>query len=243
MNTNGSLWHNLFKDKGMALLLGVGAMLLLVNVLATFIDTRPGTLLFYFNMRFWSVHFSLFLWIAAIWIISESLESAEEYLSHIRMAATICITLVMAFAFQNSIIAASPSDIGHLLWQNTVVVAAVSCTVRSLFLLYDYWRDGAEYVDMEEAKWFWGLSGLLFVTLTSIWIAHIIPVPSPLSDDPTETVSLFASCVSGLQLLIQQGQGTTGVRVLGFLIITASVAFVYVAGKWTLIFLSRFRGK
>jgi len=215
-------------------MLVAGALLLLLNVIFFIgIDLRPSAWLFCLDIRYWSIYFAAFLWVAAMWLISESIESLEDYLPTIRMIAVIAVLV--------TIILAGITATADSLWLSVSIIVVVSCIVRSLYLFRSYWRDGADFIDMEEAKWFWILSSFIFVTVGSIWLSLLISV-NVLPDDPTETETLFVSCRNGLQILIQQGHGTTGIRVLGFSILAASATFVYVAGKWGLAVLSSFRG-
>lgn len=242
----GSLWQDLLGDRSMALLLGIGLFFILVNFVVFFaIDTRPNTWLFCLNVRFWSGYTSIILWTVAIWLALESIESMEDYLPAFRVATAICILLTIIFALRSYWDAPSPK--GYSLWISLVVmIVAVSCAVRSLFLLYDYRYAGKEYIDLEEATWFWGLSGFLFAILIILWMMHVIPVKIPSHPDEIGGVaheSLLVHCHNGLRELLRHGQGPFVLQALGFSIFTVSVAFVYVAGKWLLIFLSRMKGE
>jgi len=240
---HGSLWQDLFGDKGGMPLLGIGIFLILINAVAFFaIDIRPSAWLFYLDMRFWPIHVSIFLWATAIWLVAESTESVEEYLPIIRVSMVICILLVVVFWLQT----VRPSSQGHLLWFHLIAVAAVFCAVRSLLLLYDY-RYGEESINMEEAQWFWGLSGFLFVVLIIIGLMCIIHIKVPahpgMDSFGSDSISLFASCRNGLQTLIRSGSGSLAIRTFGFLIFATSIAFIYVVSKWALIFLLKMRGE
>jgi hypothetical protein len=241
-DSHETFFDGFINDKWTKIILGIGLIFLVVNIVVSLlINIKLSTILFALNLQYWSTHSTLFLWIAAIWIASESTEAVEDYLPLVRMVMMVAILTIISFAIWGFIIAASPSDIEYSLWQNIIIVATVCCAARSLFLFYDYRYDGADYIDVEEAQWFWGMSGFLFTALSLAGLAHIITVQKQYSNDPTATESLFASCLEGLRDLIQQGHGSTGIRTLGFLILVTSIAFIYVAGKWTLIFLSRFR--
>ena len=240
---NETFWGGLLNDKWGKLLLVAGAFLLLINiVVALFVGTKPIEWLFYFNMRYWSIYAPIFLWIVAIWAISESTDIVEDYVPFIRMATVLGILLVIIFALQSSGSAASPATAKTSIWFITFIVATAFCAVRSLFLLYDYRYNGAENIDMEEAQWFCGMSVFLLATLIIIGLAYVIPVKAD-SNDPTATESLFISCRNGLRWLIQNGHGSAGIRMLAFLIFVVSAVFVYVVSKWALIFLTRMRGE
>jgi len=160
-NTNESLRQNLSSDKETIQVLGAGLFLLLVGTLVTlFLDTTPNTWLFYLDIRYWSVYTSAFLWVATIWVIAESTDLAEDYLPPIRVVAAIGLLLVIIFALRSSFGNTSPTSVWSLLWSNFLIVAVVCCAIRSLFLLYNYWYEGKESIDFEEAQWFWGWSGL-----------------------------------------------------------------------------------
>jgi len=163
---NESSWGGLFSEKG---LLGIGLFLLLVNVVA-FVGIDVKTLLFYLNMRFWSVYVSVALWTVVIWLVAESLEFLEDYLPFVRIAAGGCVLLVIILALRSSVGAVS----GASLWFPAVVVITVCCAIRSLLMLYNYYYEGGDAIDMEEAQWFWGMSGFLAATLFIIGIMSII---------------------------------------------------------------------
>jgi len=191
-------------------------------------------------MRYWSGYFSVALWVIALWLISESTDIVEDYLPVVRMVTVICMLLAIVFGLQSSFGAAS---LGNSLWFYAVAIVATFCIVRSLFLLYNYRYGDEKSIDMEEAQWFWGVSGFLFVCLTLLGLLGMIQVkepPHPGMGDPA-SVSLFTSCLDGLQVLIRNGQGSFALKLFLLLVIIASTAFVYVAGKWFLIFLSKMR--
>lgn len=243
-NDRGSLWQDFFGDKGGIPLLGIGLFLTLINVVVLFgLDVRPSTWLFYLDMRFWTIHVSIFLWAIAIWLVAESTENVENYLPIIRVATVICILLVFVFGLQTI----RPSSQGNQLWFHTIVVATVFCAVRSLLLLYGYWYGEEDALDQEESRWFWGLSGFLFAVLIITGLMCIIyvkvPVHPGMDSLDSDSISLFVSCKNGLQTLIRSGSGSLAIRAFGFLIFVISIAFVYVAGKWALIFLLRMKGE
>ena len=233
---NESSWTGLFSEKG---LLGIGLLLLLVNVVA-FIGIDTKTLLFYLNMRFWSVYVSIALWTIVIWLMAESTESLEDYLPFVRIAAGGCVLLVIILALRSSVSAAS----GTSLWFPAVVVITVCCAIRSLLMLQNYWFEGGDAIDMEEAQWFWGMSGFLATTLIIIGMMSIIHLKEPIQPgaDVFLSESLYTSCKNALDVLIRQGYGSAAIRLLGFLIFVASATFAYVAGKWMLIFWYKMRG-
>ena len=240
-DTQETFWSGMFSDKGVILLLGVGVFVLIINVLAFFLtDFRLSALLFHFDMRYWSITFSIFLWIAAIWVVLESTESLEDYLTYIRTAGIVAVTGGCAFVLY-SYFGVELVITWYSLWFSVIAIIVLCCVIRSAYLLYVYWHEGTEYVDMEEAQWFWGVSGFLITALGIVGISHVIPVHVQCFNDPNATEMLFVSCYNGLHNLIRQGQGTLGIRMIGFLIFVASVAFAYAVGKWALVFVSRFR--
>jgi len=216
----------------------------LINVVVFLgVDTRPSTWLFNLNMRYWSIHAAIILWVTAIWLTAELTDSAEDYLPLIRILAVICILPTVVFGLHSFFSATTPGTRGYSIWWWAVAVATICCAVRSLWLLYVYRYEGEESIDMEEAQWFWGMSGFLFAVLIILGLMHIIYVKTP-SYPGMDTVgytSLFISFRDSLNLLIRNGAGSMAVRALGFLIFTGSVAFIYVAGKWALIYLSRIK--
>jgi len=241
-----TLWGGLFSSRTNALLLGGGLFFLLFNVVVFLgVDFRPSTWLYSFDMRYWSVYFSLLLWIAALWLISESTDIVEDYLPLIRISMTIGILIVLVFAIRSAFATASLEPKEYSIWFNVSVVIVVCCVVRSLFLLYDYHYEGGENIDMEEATWFWGLSGFLFALLFVLGFMYLIPVKTQLyaGMDASVTESLFTNCFRGLQEMLRTGNGTFAIQIFGVFILVVSVAFVYVAGQWALIFLSKMRGE
>jgi hypothetical protein len=242
MSDNESLWEGLFRTKTDALLLLSGLVLILCNVFVFFgTDVRPSTWLFYLNMHYWSGYISLICWIAAIWVSLESTDFIEDYLPLVRLSAIIGILLAIVFALQSSTGISSGRPIGNPLWLNILIVGAIGCIVRSLYLLYDYQYGDGEYFDLEEAQWFWAVSGYLAAVLAVVGLSYVIYIKEPVYETFVST-SLFKYCAEGLWRLYQFGEGTFALRGFGLLLIVVFVAFLYVAGKWALIFLSRMRG-
>jgi len=241
--SNNTFWQDLFNGKGAFLFLGVGLLPIFFNVLVLVgIDTHPNVWLYYLDIRYWSANMSMVLWITAIWLILESMEGVEDYLPFIRVSSVIGISLAVFFALRSFF--SNPVDlIEHALWLNIALVIVVCCVVRSLFLLYDYRYNGKDSIDSEEAQWFWGLSGFGFAGLVIFAMMCVIPVKIPIHAgmDGFASESLFANLRDGFRNLLQTGRGTVVLRVFALLTFVASLAFVYVAGKWILIFLSRFR--
>ena len=228
------------------LLLGAGAFFLLVNIVVFFgMDAKPSTWLFYLDVRHWgiSISLSVALWAIVLWLAAESTDAFEDYLPMIRTVTAVCVLLAIVFAVQSSFNTQSTVPAKNSLWYSAFIVVAVFCAVRSLFLLYGHYY-GEESIDMEEAQWFWGMSGFLFATLIIIGLACIIHVPVPTrgTGEPGY-VQLYGSTQSALNTLIRNGSGSVAIRALAFLIFVGAMAFVYVAGKWALIFVSRLRGE
>jgi hypothetical protein len=227
-----------------ALLLGGGLLFLLVNVVVIFgIDTSPRAWLFYANMRYWSVCFSAVLWITALWIASESIDSAEDYLPLIRTFAGTGILLVIIFALRSSMGAASPVATQYLHWLDLFLVVAVCNLFRSLFLLYDYFyekNDGG----WEEAQWCWGTSGFIVIALAVFGCMCMISIKTQINPQAhVITESLFVAFRYGLQDMIQTGNASMGLRMFVLLLVIAAIAFVYVTGRWLLIVYLKLRGK
>jgi hypothetical protein len=228
-------WLN---DRWTKLLLLIGLILLLVNVVVPLlINIRTSTILFAFNMQYWSIHFGLFLWIVAIWVISESLEAVEDYLHYIRMATVIGVMLIIAFAIQGFIISANPYS-EHSIWFSILTAITACCVARSLFLICEYWFEGKERIDLEEATYFWVLSGFFLAIFIVIGLAHIIPVSVRLRPDAWHfaTTTLYQHYYTGLQEMIRSGQWSFGMVVLGFLVVTIPLACLCIAIKWVLVF-------
>jgi hypothetical protein len=235
---NESSWSGLF---GSTAFLGIGLLLVLFNVGGFLVaGVKPGTLLFYLNMRFWSVYASIALWTIVIWLVAESLEFLEDYLPFVRIAAGGCVLLVIILALRSSVGAVS----GASLWFPAVVVITVCCAIRSLFMLYNYWCEGGDAIDMEEAQWFWGMSGFLAATLIIMGMMSMIHLKEPMQpgSDVFLSESLYASCKNALEELLRNGSGPAAIRLLGFLIFVASATFAFVAGKWMLLFWYKMRG-
>jgi hypothetical protein len=242
-STNEISWVGFFAEKW---LLGLGLLLILINIVAFFgINISPNTLLFYFNMRYWSVYTSVIIWLTVIWLASESTDFMEDYLSFVRVSTAIGTLLILFFMAQDSfkVVGASPSE--YRLLTNIVIVLSICLIVRSLFLFYDYRYNGEASIDTEEAKWFWGLSCFFLATVIIIGIMSIIPVSVPMHKGVGEstTVPLLTSCQHGLRELIRGGEGSMALRVFGCLVIAALVAFAYVLGKWLFVFLARMKGE
>ena len=225
-----SWWKGLFKRRTDILLLGGGLLFLLINLVVFFgIDIKPSAWLFYLDTRYWSVYSSIILWATALWLISASTDVMEDYRPLIRMLAITSFFLVMILML-NPFNVESLSPRGFSFWFS--VIAAFSI-VRSLFLLYEY-RYGEDEIDLEEAQWFWGVSGFLFVSLVVLGFMCTISVEIP-SGDSFYTKSYFETCNDGLRELIQQGTGSYALRGFAFLLIVSSVAFIYIIGRWILI--------
>ena len=243
-DSHETLLGGLFGTKTDILLLGAGAFLLFINIVVFF--GIGSNWLFYLNMRHWgvSIHLSVALWAIVLWLAAESTDAFEDYLPTIRMLTAIGVLLAIAFALQGFFSASSPTPTKNSFWHSAFVVVAVFCAVRSLFLLYGYWYEEGENIEMEETQWFWGMSGFLVGTLIILGLMSVIYVKAP--GAPGADIryeQLYESTRNALQVLIRQGHGSFVLRALAFLIFTGSIAFVYVAGKWTLILLARIRGE
>ena len=243
-NAKDPLWKNLFGDKWGKLLLGGGLFLLLCNVVAIFgIDIRPNAWLYYLDMRYWSVYFSLFLWVTAVWLASKLTDIAGNHLPLVRLFVITGMLLVIFFALRDAFGVVGSTTQDHPFGVDAAIIVVSFCVVRSLFLFYSYRSEGSEAIDLEETQWFWGLSGFLFTGLVSLGIMSIVPVKKQVHTgmDSFVTESLLKSCSSGLQALVQSGTGSLSLRIFGLLIFIAAIAFIYVAGKWALIFLHKIR--
>lgn len=242
----GSWWQDLFGSKGGILLLGGGLFLILCNiVIFAGIDLRPSAWLFYLNLRYWSIYFSLFLWIAAIWLVSELTDLVEDYRPLVRLCVATCLLLVIVFSLRNAWGVSGPATQDHPFWIDIALVVASFCVVRSLFLFYDYRYEGGENIDLEETQWFWAVSGFLLAGLLTLGVMHIIPVTTQIHAglDAYVTESLLTSCIKGFQDMLRSGTGSFALRAFGLLFFVAAIAFVYVAGKWALIFLFKLKEK
>jgi hypothetical protein len=233
----------LFGTKIDSLLLGLGAFFVLINVAVFFgIDTRPNAWLCYLNMSYWtvSVPFSIMLWIIALWAALEMTDLVEDFLRLFRMTMTIGILLALAFWMRSCV---SSNVAAYSLWANILMIATVCCIARSAFLFYDYRYERDDAIDMEEAQWFWGMSGFLVAVLIIYGVMSIIPVSVQLyaGEEQFGSASLFQFCWHGLSEMLRNGKGTWGTTLFGLLLFTSAVAFLYVAGQWALIFRSRLR--
>jgi hypothetical protein len=170
-------------------------------------------------------------------------EIAASCLPYIRVPAVICVLLVIVFALRNFFSIASPIPKVYLLWLDILIAIAICCTVRSFFLFYDYQHGGD--VDLDEATWFWGVSGFLLAGATVFGIMDTILVKTPVYEGMADVISesLLMSCYHGLRDLIGSWQGSLALRAFWLTVILATVAFVYTVGKWILVFLPRFRGE
>jgi hypothetical protein len=241
--SNFSNGEGFFNIKTNVLLSVGGLFFLLVNVIVIFgIDIRPSAWLFYLDMRYWSVSFSVFLWITALWLIAESIGIAEDYRPMIRMLAGTGILFVIISALRSSFGVAHSLSAGYSLWLDVLLVIVVCSVFRSLFFLYDYlYSDG--HVD-EEAQWCWGVSGFIFVGLAAWGLMSIIPVKTQVpagANVVTITESLFTACTNGLRELIQTGNISFVLLMFAVLLFVTSVAFVYVTGRWLLIIYLKMR--
>ena len=240
-NTNrstedGSLWQDLFGNGGESWLLGIGAFLILINAVVFFgIETKPNAWRFYLDIRNWHAYLSIPLWVAAIWLISETTDIVEDYRLFIRIPSAICLLITIIFALWNS-----ASFTSSATWFGMVVIA-VCCAVRSFLLFRRYRHEGEGAIDMEEAKWFWGLSGLLCTGLILLGLMSLIPVEMKIhaGTDSVAAVSLLKVCHDGLQDWIRHGRGSFAMLVFSVLFFAAAIVFVYVVGKWMLIFMAK----
>jgi len=241
-SAEGSLWEDLFGNKGGILLLGGGLLLILCNfIVFVGIDLRPSAWLFYLDIRYWSIYFSLLLWITAIWLVSELTDLGEDYRPLVRLYAATCVLLVIIFALRSAFSVPGPSTQDYPFWIDIAIVIASFCIVRSLFLFYDYRYEGGENIDLEETQWFWAVSVFLLASVLTLGIMHIIPVTTQIHAglDAFVTESLLTSCVKGFQEMLRSGTGSFALRAFGLVVFVAVIAFAYVAGKWALIFLSK----
>ena len=223
----------------MVLLLGAGLLPLLFGVLAPlFVDAKPSAWLFYLNMRYWSVYPAIALWIVFLWVISETTDIIEEFLPLIRIFTIVTVPLVIFFSVWNSSGRVNLNPHGHPLWAYLVLAVAICCLIRSLFLLYHYWYEGEESIDFEEAQWFWGWSVFFLVIVSILEVMHFIP-DKEAALAGLSSISLLTSYYDGLQGLIRHGQGAWYLQVLALLVFIVAIAFLYVVGKWMLIFTSR----
>jgi hypothetical protein len=222
-------------------LLGIGLFLILVNIVVFLgIDIRPRAWLCYLDMRYWSGYISIALWIAAIWLVVELTDLVENYQSFARVSLVICTMLAIVYALYGAF---NITRAEYSFWFNCAIVVAVCCAVRSLFLLYEYQYEGEESIDLEEAQWFWGLSGLFLSCLAVLGAMCVIPVKTSvrIGADQFVTESLFLACYNGLRDLIRSGQGSFMLLIFGVLVLMISVAFIYVASMWMLVVLSKMR--
>ena len=240
--SNGNGFFNLKPD---ALLLVGGLLSLFVGAITVFdIDTRPQSWLFFLDMRYWSNSFSLFLWIAATWLIVESLDIAEAYRPIIRMVAGTAILLVIISALRNFFSVPGSVSARPPIWLDLVLIVVFYNVFRSLFFLYDFFY-GDRHVD-EEAQWCWGVSGFIFVGLAVWRLMNIIPVQTQVpagANVITITESLFTACKNGLQEMIQTGKGSFVLLMFAVLFFVSSIVFVYVTGRWLLIVYLKMRGQ
>ena len=241
--TKESFWQGMFSDKGIVLLLGIGLVLVICNIVVFTSNTRINAWMFNLNMYYWSIYMAILLWTTAIWSFLESTEIYEDHLPKIRVIASISLMIAVVFAWQGSSGTTSTSSIWYSLWSGIVTAATVCCAVRSLFLLYNYWNEDLDVADLEEAQWFWCVSGFLAAIVFLVGISHIVPVKVQHPDETLMTITLYQSCSDGIRDFIRNGQGSTGIRMLVVLLIATSIAFVYVAGKWALMFALKIRGQ
>jgi hypothetical protein len=243
-DTTDSSWIGWFGTQTVVLVFGSGLFILLMNLVVLLgINAKPNAWLFHLNMNYWSVYTSVILWTIALGIISESTEIMEKYRAFIRMLAIISILLVIIFAWRNSLLA-SPAASEQPLLFNIVAIVVISCTVRSLFLFYDL-RYGEDEIDMEEAQWFWGMSGFIYAILAVFGLMCMFHVKVQIhaGSDNFATASLFQICCDGLETLIQNGNGSFVLRIFALLLLTSSIAFIYVIGRWLLALYLKIRGE
>jgi len=232
----------LLNTRADVLLLGGGLLFLLINVIVIFgLDTRPSAWLFYLNMRYWSVSASVVLWVAALWLVAESLDITEDYLPLIRMTAVTAVLIVLIFTLRNSLSLPSPVSAKYPGWFDLVLVVALFNVFRSLFLLSNYFY-GERRVD-EEAPWCWGVTGFLFAGLAVWGFMSIVSVKTQMSPGANIiTESLLSAFKYGLQDMLQTGNASLGLRMFALLLVVASIAFVYVTGRWLLFVYWKLRG-
>jgi len=224
------------------LLLGAGLFFLLINV-AVFvgIDIRPNAWLFYLDMRYWHASVSIAVWVAALWIVLESTGILEYYLPFFRMLTATCILFAIIMAVQSSLMVVSPALREQPLWLGGIVLFVAYCITRSLFLLYDY-RYGEDDMDLEEAQWFWGMSGIVFAVFVILGLMYIVPAKAQYVT-MEKTVSLFENYSDGFKELLRSGESSFVLRMFILPIIGTALAFVYVAGRWLLIIYLKIRGE
>jgi len=243
--SNFSSENGFFGIRPDVLLLGGGLLFLLINAIVIFeVDVRPSAWLFYLDMRYWSVSFSVFLWIIALWLVSESLDITEEYPPMIRVFFGTGILLVIISALRSSLSVPGTFVAELPFWFDVAFVVAVCNVFRSLFLLYDYLY-GERHVD-EEAPWCWGVSGLILIGLVAWGLMSMISVQTQVQTGAnviTITESLFTTCKNGLREMIQTGSGSLGLRILVLPLVVVAITFVYVTGRWLSIVYLKMRGQ
>ena len=240
-NAPESLGRSLLNDKVVKILLGIGLLLVLCNIAIAFgLGATPNAWLFHINMHYWSVYTSVVLWAIAIWVITASIESLEDYMPTISIFVVACILLAVIFALRSS---AHTDFTWYTLFFNLFIVATVCCVVRSLFLFYDYWYNDGTSIDTEETQWFLGMSGILVAVFSIVGMMSIIvlQVPTYEGSGSFASMSLYHIYRDGMFVFLRTGQGPTGIQVVAFLMFVVSIAFVYVAGMWTLVMLHKFR--
>ena len=239
-------WRRLLSPHPVTLLLWGGLFFLLSNCAIFFgVDTRPSAWLYYLNMCPVPINVpvSIVLWVIVAWLALESTGLFEDYLPVIRISTVVLTLLMIIFALRSLLGITSPDSKECPLWLDIAITVAVCCVVRSSFLLYDYKYVGKEFIDLEEAKWFWGLSVFIFIIVASLVVMHLIPVRTQVHAGTSYfvSVSLLRNCYYGLQELIRTWQGSLALRAFGISIIIISVAFFYVAGKWGLAYWSKIK--
>ena len=239
-----SFWNGLLSDKGVMLLLPIGLLLILFSIVVIIITTfRPNEWLFHLNIYYWSfypsIFFSTFLWITAIWLALESIDIAEDYQKPIKITVACCILLFIMY-----LLVSYYNLTGFTFWFHVVFITVAVCSAaRSLLLLYNYKYKEKESIDLEEATWFWGFSGL-FCTFLLIWglmLLVSVRVQYHSAVEVVHTMPLYRVCYVGLQELVRQGHGPVWVYMLVLFTVICVAAFIYITGKWLSIVWSKIR--
>jgi len=242
-----SIWRNHLMNaipalRTLSLWFYAATLLLICMMVVIGINTRPNAWLFYLDMRYWSIYVSIALWITAVWVLLESTDIVEDFLPFIRILMTTCILLVIVLTLRDSLMVSGSAHRDYAFWFYISIIITACCLTRSLFLFYAY-RYGEDDIDLEEAQWFWGITGCILVGLAVWGLMCIIPVNIQVYGT-VYTESLFKSYSNGLQELLRTGTGgSLALRMFTLLLLVLSIAFAYVAGRWLLIIYLKIRGE
>jgi hypothetical protein len=207
---------------------------ILINVWVLFATIRLATFLFYLNPRYWSVSTFVILWLIAIWLISEVLDLADNYHQIFRYVIGIaCLFTVSTFFV-------SPNSSLTQVYAFSISAVAIA-VIRSIALFYDYRHGQIEGTGLEEAKWFWSMTGFMAAACVIAGLMQVFTIRIEISPQRAVYMSLWTYFRDELQQTFKSGDGAIVVRLCCFMAFLGFLAFLFTIYKWVVSFTAKIR--